>query len=155
ENGLGRGPDRQTQTQGSGRLMNKALDIAGQVAAPATGRVPPSRVLLVGARRDARRLVRRLGNPPWSGLPIVGFVDTGHSRTSSLRMRSRQLPVHPQTDPIPVLGPIDRLDELVDRARATHVMVAVSGETGGEVQPDVTQLIPADVAVQWVSVDSG
>jgi exopolysaccharide biosynthesis polyprenyl glycosylphosphotransferase len=135
--------------------MNKALDIAGQVAAPATRPVPPSRVVLVGARRDARRLLRRLGSGPWSGLPIVGFVDTGHSRTSSLRMRSRQLPLHPETDPVPVLGPIDRLDELVDRARATHVMVTVSGETGGEVPPQVSQLIPADVAVQRVSVDSG
>ena len=135
--------------------MNKALDIAGQVAAPAPRRMPTSRVVLVGARRDARRLVRRLGSRPWSGLPIVGYVDTGHSRTSSLRMRSRHLPVHPETDPIPVLGPIDRLDELVDRARATHVMVAVSGATGALVQPHVTQLIHSDVAVQWVRVDSG
>jgi exopolysaccharide biosynthesis polyprenyl glycosylphosphotransferase len=135
--------------------MNKALDIAGQVAAPATRRVPPSRVVLVGARRDARRLVRRLGSGPWSGLPIVGFVDAGHSRSSSLRMRSRQLPLHPEMDPVPVLGPIDRLDELVDRARATHVMVTVSAESGGEVPRHVSQLIPADVAVQCVSVDSG
>ncbi len=135
--------------------MNKALDIAGQVAAPAPRPMPPSRVVLVGARRDARRLVRRLRSRPWSGLPIVGFVDTGHSRSSSLRMRSRHLPLHPETDPIPVLGPIDRLKELVDRARATHVMVAVSGQTGARARPDVTHRIPSDVAVHIVAVDSG
>jgi exopolysaccharide biosynthesis polyprenyl glycosylphosphotransferase len=135
--------------------MNNAWEIAGQVTAPVGGAVPPSRVVLVGARRDARRLIRRLGNRPWSGLPIVGFVDTGHSRSSSLRLRSRHLALHPETDPVPVLGPIDRLDELVDRARATHVMVAVSGETGADRTPHVTQLINSDVAVQWVLVDSG
>ena len=32
-----------------------------------------------GARRDARRLMRSLGEEPWSGLPIVGFVDAGSS----------------------------------------------------------------------------
>jgi len=135
--------------------MDNALDIAGQVAVPTRSAVPPSRVVLVGARRDARRLLRRLGNRPWSGLPIVGYVDTGHSRSSSLRLRSRHLPLHPQTDPVPVLGPIDRLDELVDRARATHVMVAVSGAAGGELPPHVTQLMNSDIAVQCVSVDSG
>src|SRR5437763_6439447 len=121
--------------------MNNTLDIAGQVAAPADRSVPPRRVVLVGARRDARRLLRRLVNRPWSGLPIVGFVDTGHTRPSSLRMRSRHLALHPETDPVPVLGPIDRLDELVDRARATHIMVAVSDESGAEIPLHVTQLI--------------
>jgi undecaprenyl-phosphate glucose phosphotransferase len=135
--------------------MNNTLDIAGQVA-PATGRAtPPSRVVLVGARRDARRLVRRLGNRPWNGLPIVGFVDAGHSRSASMRLRSRHLALHPETDPVPVLGSIDRLDELVDRARATHIMVAVSGENGSHLPPRVTQLINSDVAVHCVSVDSG
>jgi exopolysaccharide biosynthesis polyprenyl glycosylphosphotransferase len=135
--------------------MNNTLDIAGHVAA-ATGRAaPPSRVVLVGARRDARRLVRRLGNKPWNGLPIVGFVDTGHSRSSSMRLRSRHLALHPETDPVPVLGPIDRLDELVDRARATHIMLAVSGASGSHLPPRVSQLINSDVPVHCVSVDSG
>ncbi len=85
--------------------------------------------MLVGARRDARRLIRQLGKSPWNGPPIVGFVDAGHSRSSSLRPRSRHFALHSQTDPVPVLGPIDRLDELVDLARATHVVVAVSGKS--------------------------
>jgi exopolysaccharide biosynthesis polyprenyl glycosylphosphotransferase len=135
--------------------MSNTIDLTRSVI-PSTGRaIPPSRVVLVGARRDARRLVRRLGDRPWSGLPIVGFIDTGHSRSSSLRMRSRHLALHPQTDPVPVLGPIDRLDELVDRARATHVMVAVSSQTGTDLPTRVTQLINSDVAVQWILVDSG
>ena len=134
--------------------MNNTLDISGQVASLAGPPVPPSRVVLVGARRDARRLVRRLGKRPWSGLPIVGFVDTGHSRSSSMRLRSRHLALHPETDPVPVLGSIDRLDELVDRARATHVMVAVSDESGVNFQSHETQLINSDVGVQWVLVDS-
>ena len=135
--------------------MNNTLDIAGQIAT-ATGRTsPPSRVVLVGARRDARRLVRRLGTRPWNGLPIVGFVDTGHTRSTSMRLRSRHMAIHPETDPVPVLGSIDRLDELVDRARATHVMLAVSGERGSKLSPRVTQLVNPDVSIHCVSVDSG
>ena len=135
--------------------MNNTLDIAGHVA-PTTGRATaPRRVVLVGARRDARRLVRRLGNKPWNGLPIVGFVDTAHSGSSSMRLRSRHLAIHPETDPVPILGSIDRLDELVDRARATHIMVAVSGGSGSHLPPRVTKLVNSDVSVHWVSVDSG
>jgi exopolysaccharide biosynthesis polyprenyl glycosylphosphotransferase len=124
-------------------------------APPAVASARPSRVVLVGARRDARRLIRRLGERPWSGLPIVGFVDAGHARSSSVLSRSRHLALHPQTDPVPVLGAIDRLDELVDRARATHVVVAVSGKPGVPGRPHLTQLINSEVAVHWVLVDSG
>jgi len=111
--------------------------------------------VLVGARRDARRLIRSLGQKPWSGLPIVGFVDAGHPRSSSLRPRRRQLALHPQTDPVPVLGSIDRLDELVDRARATDVVVAVSAKRDVHSRRHVPQLIKSDAAVHWVLVDSG
>ncbi|MGP0067793.1 MAG: sugar transferase [Isosphaeraceae bacterium] len=135
--------------------MNNTLDVAGHLATAAGRTTPPSRVVLVGARRDARRLVRRLRSRPWSGLPIVGFVDTGHSRSSSMRLRSRHLAIHPETDPVPILGHIDRLDELVDRARATHIMVAVSQESGSPLPPRVTRLVNPDVAVHCVSVDSG
>src|SRR5262245_29604967 len=131
--------------------MENALEISGTAA---TTRAP-SRVVLVSARREARRLVRRLGRRPWSGLPIVGFVDTGHSLTSSMRLRSRHLALHPETEPVPVLGPIDRLDELVDRARATHVMVAVSPETDASPAVPMSPLLCSDVGLQWVLVDSG
>jgi len=109
----------------------------------------------VGARRTARRLARRLGGQPWSGTQIVGFVDAGHGRASQLRPRSRHLALHPQADPVPVLGSIEQLDELVDRARATHVVVAVSQSPQERLQPHVSQLINSDVSVHWVSVESG
>jgi exopolysaccharide biosynthesis polyprenyl glycosylphosphotransferase len=127
----------------------------GQAAVNAVPVPPPSRVVLVGARRDARRLIRRLGQKPWTGLPIVGFIDAGHSRSSSLRLRSRHLALHPETDPVPVLGSIDHLNELVDRARATHVVMAVSAERERYARPDVPQLNKSRVAVHWVLVDSG
>jgi undecaprenyl-phosphate glucose phosphotransferase len=137
--------------------MNNILEIAGRVASTTGPATNPSRVVLVGARRDARRLIRRLVDRPWGGLPIVGFVHAGHSRASTMRMRSRHrhLPLHPQTEPVPVLGHIDRLDELVDRARATHVMVAVSADSGTDLAPLLNQLTNSDVAVHWVSVDAG
>ncbi len=113
------------------------------------------RVILVGARRTARRLARKLGEQPWSGSQIVGFVDAGHGRASQLRPRSRHLALHPQADPVPVLGSIDQLDELVDRARATHVVVAVTGMPQERLRPHVSQLNNSDVSVQWVSVESG
>ena len=93
---------------------------------------------------------------PWSGLPFVGFVDAGHARSSSSCRAAVIWPSIPRPTPIPVLGGIDRLDELVDRARATDVVVAVSGKPGLPRRgPQLTQLSNSDVAVHWVLVDSG
>jgi exopolysaccharide biosynthesis polyprenyl glycosylphosphotransferase len=103
----------------------------------------------------ARRLARRLGKQPWSGVPIVGFVDAGHKRSSQLRPQNRHIALHPEADPVPVLGSIDRLDKLIHRARATHVVVAVSRTPEARLQPQVSQLINSDVAVHWLSLDSG
>jgi undecaprenyl-phosphate glucose phosphotransferase len=136
------------------RFMNSTPDTMRRLTLTSVSVASRSRVLLVGARRDARRLIRRLGKSPWNGPPIVGFVDAGHSRSSSLRTPSRHFALHSQTDPVPVLGPIDRLDELVDLARATHVVMAVSGKSGPLSRPQVSQLINSDVVVQWVLVDS-
>ncbi len=137
------------------RFMNSPHDQAGRQAALPDQSAAPSRVVLVGARRDARRLIRHLGQRPWSGLPIVGFVDAGHARSATYSLRSRHLALHPETHPVPVLGGIDRLDELVDRARATHVVMAVSAKRGVVKRPRVTQLINSDVSVHWLLVDSG
>jgi undecaprenyl-phosphate glucose phosphotransferase len=113
-----------------------------------------NRVVLVGARRDARRLIRTLGERPWSGLTFVGFVDARHG-SSSLKSRSRHLAIHPQTDPIPVLGGIDRLDELIARARATDIVVAVPVNRPPRMGPELTHLGNADVAVHLLAADSG
>jgi exopolysaccharide biosynthesis polyprenyl glycosylphosphotransferase len=135
--------------------MNRRDDSGAPDAERFVATARPSRVVLVGARRDARRLIRRLAERPWSGLPIVGFVDAGHARSSRVLSGSRHLPLHPQTDPVPVLGSIDRLEELVDRARATAVVVAVSGKPRIPARPHLSQLINSDVPVHWISVDSG
>src|SRR5271163_746112 len=103
------------------RFMNRPSESMSSIALASVA--PRSRVLLVGARRDARHLIRRLSVGPWSGPPIVGFVDAGHGQASNLRTRCRHFALHSQTDPVPVLGSIDRLGELVDVARATHVVV--------------------------------
>src|SRR5262245_17451644 len=128
--------------------MSNLLEFAGQ--ARRLGRPVPGRVVIVGARRDSRRLARRLSQGPWAGLPVVGFVDAGHPRYSGRLGRGRQLAVHPQTDPVPVLGGIDRLDELVGRARATHVVVAVSGRPAKRLRPRMSRLSNSDVAVHWI-----
>src|SRR3954449_7706678 len=130
--------------------MNNPLELTGQVRR--LGRPVSGRVLIVGARRDSRRLARCLGQGPWAGLPVVGFVDAGHPRYRGGLGRGRQLAVHPQTDPVPVLGNIDRLDELVDRARATHVVVAVSGRPATRLRPRMADLSSSntDVAVHWI-----
>jgi undecaprenyl-phosphate glucose phosphotransferase len=137
------------------RSMNSPAEILRYLALPSAAAAPESRVLLVGARRDVRRLKHRLASGPWNGPHIVGFVATGHGRFSSMGPHNRQIALHPQTDPVPVLGSIDRLNELVDRARATHVVVAVSGNPGSRGRPPVTQVINSGVIVQWILVDSG
>ncbi len=154
--GVAASPDRRPRDRG--RLMKHPQEVAGQKPhvepAPVGADLLARRVVLVGARRAARRLARLLGDRPWSGPQIVGFIDAGHGRASHLRPRSRHLALHPQADPVPVLGSIDRLDELVDRARATHVVVAVSHTPEARLRPCLSQLINSDVAVHWVSVDS-
>src|SRR4051812_28617788 len=128
--------------------MHNPLEIAGDA-----GRLPrpaPGRVLIVGARRDSRRLARCLSRGPWAGLPVVGYIDAGHPRYSGGIGRGRQLAVHPQTDPVPVLGGIDRLDELVDRSRATHVVVALSGRPARRLRPRMARLSNPAIAVHWV-----
>src|SRR5438874_4320601 len=128
--------------------MNNPLEWTG--SAGKLGQPTPGRVLIVGARRDSRRLARRLSQGPWAGLPVVGFIDAGHPRYSGGLKRGRQLAVHPQADPVPVLGGIDRIDELVGRSRATHVVVAVSGRPAKRLRPRMALLRNSDIAVHWI-----
>jgi undecaprenyl-phosphate glucose phosphotransferase len=133
--------------------MYNPLELTGRVrrlSRPAEGRV-----LIVGGLRDRRRISRCLSQGPCAGMPVVGFVDAGHPRYSGALGRGRQLAVHPQADPVPVLGGIDRLDELVDRSRATHVVVAVSGRPAKRIRPRIAQLSLSDVAVHWVTDEPG
>src|SRR3954454_23352798 len=129
--------------------MTNPLELTGD--ARRLRRTAQGRVLIVGARRDSRKLARSLGGGPWAGLPVVGFVDAGHPRYAGGIGRGRQLAVHPQTDPVPVLGGIDRLDELVDRSRPTQVVVALSGRPPKRLRPHMANLSNSEVAVHWVT----
>lgn len=100
------------------------------------------RLLLVGARRRVRQLAECLGRDPWVGLPIVGFVDASG--------RGRQLVVHPRSDPVPILGRIDRLAEVVDRSRATHIVVALSGRRARRLRLQLAHLADSPVRIHWV-----
>jgi exopolysaccharide biosynthesis polyprenyl glycosylphosphotransferase len=130
--------------------MHKPLEwtgVAGRLSRPNPN---PGRVLIVGVRRDSRRLARCLSRYPWAGMPVVGFIDAGHSPYKGRLGRNRHLAVHPQTDPVPVLGGIDRLNELVDRSRATHVVVALSGRPAKRLRPRMAHLINSEIAVHWI-----
>ncbi len=105
---------------------------------------PNGRLLLVGGRRRVRLLARCLGQGRFSGVPVVGFVD--------LSGRGRQLVVHPRNEPVPILGSVENLAELVDRSRATDLVVALSGRPAHRLRPALSDLSTADaeVRVHWV-----
>ncbi len=108
-------------------------------------RVDEGRLLLVGARRQRHRLARCLeGQGPWSGLPIIGFVDRSG--------RGRQLVVHPGRSPVPILGRLDHLAEVVDQSGATDVVVALSSGSASRVRPKLETLKTSrgTVRVHWV-----
>lgn len=118
--------------------------------APTPGPPPPAadrgRLVLVGARRRLRRLTRVLDQRPWSSLPIVGYVD--------LSGRGRQLAVHPASDPIPFLGRIDDLRELVDRSGATHLLVAMSERPALRHGKRLADLAGDRLRVDWIDEDA-
>jgi exopolysaccharide biosynthesis polyprenyl glycosylphosphotransferase len=103
----------------------------------------PGRLLLVGARRHIGRLARCLDQGRWQGLRVVGFVD----RTG----RGRQLVVHPKSEPVPILGRIDRLAELVARTGATDLVVALSGRPALRLRPKLAEVGRSSVRVHWVA----
>jgi len=100
------------------------------------------RVLIVGARRRLRRLAAVLDQGPWSGLEVVGYVDRSG--------RGRQLAIHPAAAPVPVLGPLTRLGELLRRSQPTHVLVALSERPGRRTLADLERLEASSVQVHWV-----
>jgi undecaprenyl-phosphate glucose phosphotransferase len=109
---------------------------------PQPARTDGGRLLLVGARKQVRRLAGCLDQGTFSGLRVVGFVDVSG--------RGRQLVVHPKSDPVPILGRIDRLAELVDQSGATDLVVALSGRSGSRLRPQIADLSSSAVRVHWV-----
>ncbi len=104
----------------------------------------PGRLLLVGGRRRLRHLARCLGQGRFSGVPVVGFVDQSG--------RGRQLVVHPRGEPVPILGSLENLAELVDRSRATDLVIALSGGPANRLRPQLSDLsnAPTNLRVHWV-----
>jgi len=137
--------------------MKNSLEFGGRDEPGIIRGFARSRIILVGARRDARKLLQQMRKGPGRGMLIVGFVDAGHHQTSSPRLRGRHLAVHPQTDPVPVVGGLDRLHELVNRTRATDVVVAVPQKPRRHLLPRVVQFTKSNksnVKVHWVPVDA-
>jgi exopolysaccharide biosynthesis polyprenyl glycosylphosphotransferase len=104
------------------------------------------RLLLVGARREVRRLAGCLDQGTFSGKRVVGFVDVSG--------RGRQLVVHPKSDPVPILGRIDRLAELVESSGATDLVVALSHRSVRRLRPRLSDFSNASVRVHWVGEDA-
>ena len=131
--------------------MSDSLEVVGRERVGDLAARSRKRIVVVGAPRDARKLLRDLEGGPAA---IVGFIDAGHQRRSGPRFRGRHLAVNPRTRPLPVLGDIDRLDEIVDEAGATHVLVAHS-KPRRHLRPRLASLANPGVRVHWVSVGGG
>ena len=134
--------------------MKNSLKLGGRDDPEMSRGFSRSRIILVGARRDARKLLQQMRKGPGRGMMIVGFVDAGHQQTSSPKLRGRHLAVHPQADPVPVVGGLDRLHELVDRTRATDVVVAVPHKPRWHPLTRLAHFTKSDVTVHWVPVDA-
>ena len=120
---------------------NPSADRASRSGSPESGRV-----LIVGARRRLRRLGSVLEQRPWSSLRIIGFVDRSG--------RGRQLALHPASQPIPVLGRLERLSEVIRESRATHIIVALSERSKGQSEAELRALQNSDLRVHWMADES-
>ncbi|MDX2035737.1 MAG: sugar transferase [Isosphaeraceae bacterium] len=114
---------------------------------------PSSRALIVGEHRDSRRVARSLRRGPALDLPVVGFVDAGHAGYVGPLARGRQLAIHPQSEPVPVLGRIDRLAELVDQAKATHLVITLTGKSRHRIRRQLEIVSKSNLHVLWLAED--
>ena len=121
---------------------------------PGTDRKAGGRLLILGDRRDGRRVAQALGQGAWSDMTVVGFIDSGHPGYAGRVRGGRQLALHPRVEPVPVLGRVDRLAEWVHRVGATDVVVALTGRPAHRVRTQVAHLDRTDVRVHWVSRSS-
>jgi exopolysaccharide biosynthesis polyprenyl glycosylphosphotransferase len=133
--------------------MNDSLEHAKPNQATQVRGSARNRIILVGARRDARKLFQHVDRASRRGVTIVGFVDAGHHHLSKPRSRGRQLAVHPRSNPVPVLGGLDRLDEAVDRMRATDLVVAIPENPRRHLLPRLAKFTKSHVMVHWVRLD--
>jgi undecaprenyl-phosphate glucose phosphotransferase len=135
--------------------MKNSLGSAGHIQQNRVRGVVRNRIILVGARRDARKFLHFLAREPHGGMTIVGFVDAAHDRTSKPRSFRRHLAIHPLTDPVPVFVGLDSLEDLVSRTGATDVVVALSEKPRHRLQSRLDEFTKSAVPVHWVPVDHG
>lgn len=136
------------------RLMDKAGATPSRIESFVRNESPQAtsgRVLILGRKRSSRRLAHCLSRQPWSDIPVVGFVDAKPAGPEgALPHRDRQLPIHPQSNPVPILGGVDRLAELVARSGATDVLIDVS-KPGFTLTREVQGLEGSSVRVHWIA----
>lgn len=120
-------------------------------ASPNRIRPEGGRLLILGDPRSGRRVARCLSDGNWSDLTVVGFVDAGHEGHRGRIGTGRQLAVHPQSNPVPVIGQVEQLSELVDRVNATDLVVALSGRPARRIRSRIEQIRRSDVRVHWVT----
>jgi exopolysaccharide biosynthesis polyprenyl glycosylphosphotransferase len=122
--------------------MLEPPDYAGNAADRSSQ--PVGRLLLVGGRRHMRGLARSWSLRPWVRLPIIGVVGPSG--------RGRQLVVHPASEPVPILGRLERLPELVSRSGATDLVVALEGRKARRLRTQIDRLTEAGspLRVHWV-----
>src|SRR3954453_8044840 len=81
-------------TDGSVPFMKDSLEFAGRAQPSLVQEASQNRIIVVGARRDARKLLRQLDKSPGRGMTFVGFIDAGHHHASKPRFRGRHLAIH-------------------------------------------------------------
>lgn len=72
--------------------------------------------LIVGGLRRGRELFNEVARYPGLGLRVVGFVGLGRRKSEM------------QIDGIPYLGEVERLEQIIDRARAREVLIALDSK---------------------------
>jgi exopolysaccharide biosynthesis polyprenyl glycosylphosphotransferase len=114
----------------------------GSASEPESPATSSRRYMLVGARREAGRIVQFLQSSEPSGIRVVGFVAaTG---------RGRRLRLHAGVEPLPVLGPIERLAELVRQFRPTDLVVALTGSHARLAKSTLAKLEETPIRVHWL-----
>src|SRR5206468_12719135 len=89
----GAGPGRGPRNGSVPTPMDRWTSMQNPPESPDPARPRPSgrRLLILGDRRAGRRVARRLNEGSWTGLTLVGFIDTGHEGYSGRMGRGRQL----------------------------------------------------------------
>ncbi len=123
--------------------MNHGMNLPAPVVSQTLSRTRRGRMLLVGARRRLGRLAHSLEVQHLNDLAIVGYVD--------LSGRGRQLVIHPRSQPVPILGRLEELDQLVERNRITDVVIALSERPSQRLRQRLASSPRPRVRLHWVN----